>query len=62
MTEEMVGGQHRNDESDTDLSVTGEHANAKDRCLRIWRPGVSRGGQHHKKKLLPRPTSLEIAR
>jgi len=28
MTEEMVGGQHRNDESDTDLSVRGEHNNA----------------------------------
>jgi len=25
MTEEMLDGQHRNDESDTDLSVTGEH-------------------------------------
>jgi len=25
MTEEMLGGQHRNDESDTDQSVTGEH-------------------------------------
>jgi len=32
MTEEMLGGQHRNDESDTDLSVRGEHTNANDRC------------------------------
>jgi hypothetical protein len=32
MTEEMVGGQHRNDESDTDLSVRGEHTKAKERC------------------------------
>jgi len=33
MTEEMLGGQHRNDESDTDLSVRGEHTNANDRCF-----------------------------
>jgi hypothetical protein len=32
MTEEMLGGQHQNDESDTDLSVRGEHTNANDRC------------------------------
>ena len=32
MTEEMLGGQHHNDESDTEPSVKGEHANAKDRC------------------------------
>src|SRR5215472_9819223 len=61
MTEEMVGGQHRSDESDTDPSVKGEHANARDRCLRSRRWGVSRGGQHPGKKLLPRPTSLEKA-
>jgi hypothetical protein len=28
MTEEMVGGQHRTDESDADPSVRGEHTNA----------------------------------
>ena len=31
MTEEMLGGQHQNDESDIDLSVRGEHTNADDR-------------------------------
>ena len=62
MTEEMVGGQHRNDESDTDLSVRGEHTNATiDAFFRSWRTGVPSGGQHPRKKLLQRPTSLEIA-
>jgi hypothetical protein len=32
MTEEMLGGQHQNDESDTEPSVRGEHTNAKGRC------------------------------
>jgi hypothetical protein len=29
MTEEMLGGLHHNDESDTEPSVTGEHTNAR---------------------------------
>lgn len=61
MTEEMVGGQHQNDESDTDLSVRGEHTNANDRCSsavtqRVCPEQANTPG----KKLLQRPTSLEI--
>jgi hypothetical protein len=42
VTEEMVGGQHRTDESDTDRSVTGEHTDATIEALfRSQRMGVS---------------------
>jgi hypothetical protein len=34
MTEEMLGGQHRNDECDTDLGVRGEQTNATLKQLR----------------------------
>jgi hypothetical protein len=61
VTEEMLGGQHRSDESDTDLGVRGEHMNANESMLfSTSTTGVSRGGQHPRKKLLSRLTSLEI--
>ena len=57
---EMLGGQHRNDESDTDLSVRGEHTNANDRAFSRYATGAPRGGQHPQKKLLQWLTPLEI--
>jgi len=52
MTEEMVGGQHRNDESDTDLGVTGEHANVKDRCSENLAHGCASRRPTPRKKVL----------
>ena len=40
MTEEMLGGQHHNDESDTEPSVRGEHTKARIAALRIQSRGV----------------------
>ena len=36
MTEEMVGGQHHNDESDTDPGASGEHTNARSKFLKRY--------------------------
>ena len=58
----MLGGQHQNDESDTDLSVRGEQERQRSMLFSTYATGVSRGGQHPRKKLLQRPTSLEKAR
>ncbi|MGB8325664.1 MAG: hypothetical protein WCE52_22080 [Candidatus Acidiferrum sp.] len=60
MTEEMLGGQHRNDECDKDLGVRGEQTNANNRCSsaitqRVCLEEANTSG----KKLLQRPTSLE---
>src|SRR3974390_2012380 len=61
MTEEMLGGEQQNDESDTDLSVRGEHTkHERSMLFSRYATGVSQGGQHPRKKLLQRPASLEI--
>jgi hypothetical protein len=60
MTEEMLGGQHQNDESDTDLSARGEHTNAGDRCYSADTQRVCpEEANTPEKELLSRPTSLE---
>src|SRR3974390_2171693 len=62
MTEEMLGGEQQNDESDTDLSVRGEHTkHERSMLFSRYATGVSQGGQHPRKKLLQRPASLEIS-
>ena len=62
MTEEMLGGQHRNDECDTDLGVRGEQTNANNRCSSAVTQRVClEEANTPEKKLLQRPTSLEIS-
>jgi len=52
MTEEMLGGQHHSDESDTEPSVRVNTRTPKIDALGIQRMGVSPTGQHPKKKSL----------
>jgi len=62
MIEEMVGGQHRIDDATRNRACWGGHrAGQRSQLLRNTkrRTGVPGGGQHPKKKLLQRPTSLE---
>jgi hypothetical protein len=63
MTEEMVGGQHHNDEATQNRArrVNTRNTRIATAALEKQRTGVPRGGQHARKKLLQPPTSLEIA-
>ncbi len=62
MIEEMVGGQHHNDERDTESSARAEHTNANDRkrcSLQNSAPVCLEEANTPEKNLLQRPTSLE---
>jgi hypothetical protein len=61
MTEEMLGGQHRKDECDTDLGVRGEQTHANDRRFSaITQRVCPEEANTPEKSSCNGPTSLEI--
>jgi hypothetical protein len=63
MTGEMLGGLYRNDEATRSRARrVNTQAPTIRNCSGSHRTSVSRGGQHLRKRLLPRPTWLEIPR